>query len=129
MLGRRNGRSSRIGRVGALRDGNDASKVCWVIEERARDVGEDQFEFHSIRHVDCTGGDLVGEKSLCTACEAAKRSLFRRFDFHVSQREKEFDPNIRHNLLERSATLERKARKHHHRESRRKSKQIARRVR
>ena len=113
--------------TGVILHGNDNTKARWTVEEDQHEIGEDQFEHHKIRAVGCTRLELNDNDVYCVGCAAEKRALLQRFDSNVKLREGEFDPRTRHNVLGRSASLQKQATDYHRRESKNKMKKISRR--
>ena len=84
----------------------------------------DQFEYHNIRAVGCTGED-VDPNNICGKCKEERRALIDRFHSNVELREGPFAPNTRHIILERSVSLQKYVIEHHRHQSDIKSKRLA----
>mmetsp|Transcript_19434 Transcript_19434/g.41004 ORF Transcript_19434/g.41004 Transcript_19434/m.41004 type:complete len:471 (+) Transcript_19434:601-2013(+) len=113
--------------IGAIMDGNDTNKIGWVVEENHHRVGEDQFLHCNIRTIACSRAEVQDGSGLCRACFDSKQSLSRRFEAAVDIREGLHNPNTRNSIVERTTSLHQERTDYHRRESRNKSKKIARR--
>lgn len=104
--------------MSALTDGNDVTKLVWVIEEHLPDChtifsnevnngsGSD-FERFTIRHVECirSSPSVLTTSGLCSACTKKKDALLRRFDSNAVLRQEEFNPNRRRCIGDRTMSL------------------------
>ena len=109
--------------VGVITSGNDRDKVLWTVKEHQHNTSHDQFECFSIHDAACTEIEAL-MLGLCKECHVSRKSLLRRFTNAVEIRKKEYDPNTRDIILERSISLYQQKVESFQRESRIKLKRI-----
>jgi hypothetical protein len=87
--------------VGAVVDGQDTTKICWVVEEVVEAIipveeesGGSDFERFILRHVDCDTDTDKLTNGLCPQCEKKKNHIMFRIGSNINVRREPFEPKI-----------------------------------
>ena len=113
--------------VGVLANGNDPTDIRWTLEETHHSPDVTQYEHLHFHAIGCSKVELPAGQILCSSCAAIKKRLMDRIDSQIKICVGEFKPQTRSNIMTRSGSLQKKVAEYHKRESKNKSKKLARR--